>query len=276
MSYIVEQRVYLNKYGGLLGTIRGLSPTLNISGVNASIVGNNSGCWNVNDHFRGISRGQWPVVNDQIMTHYDVSNTYSYPDAGSTLYDLRAATGGRNGTISGVSLDPIEQAFFFNGVGATISMSSSDYTSMGTSLSVEVVCRRDTTLTNVAQVLFNFAGSNTAGGYRFFAYNTGFVWDGGNGQSGVSTTISNGSNYHFVGVRTPSSILLYQNGALAGSFGGGGAGPNYSAPRIGYNSAPSAGERWIGMLYEFRVYNKALSANEVAFNFAVRRRRYNL
>lgn len=275
MSFI-EHRTYINKYGGYIGRPSTTCSTLSIPGVNTTLAGNNSGLWSVNDYYQAIKFGRWPVESDKLIQNFDTNNFYSYPEGGSVVYDLTALSGGKNGTIINASYDNTVNAILFNGATHTVALSSSYYSSMGgANFSVEAVFNRVTTFLNTNQVLFNFAGASTSGGYRLYANNSTFYWDGGTGTPSVGTTISNNTFYYVVGVRSATGIYMYLNGSLVSSNTNSTPVLNSSNPRIGYDS-DNNGLRWVGYLSEFRVYDKALTSTDVANNFAVRRRVYSI
>lgn len=112
-------------------------------------------------------------------------------------------------------------------------------------------------------------GSNGASGFSLRVYSTysasgGYIAIGG---SFSTFNFTDGSYQHIVAVIEPSSQKIYINGSLQNSFTNSWTVSTNSLPlRIGY--ASSDGEQWLyGQIASPRVYNYALTAEQVADNF---------
>jgi len=112
-------------------------------------------------------------------------------------------------------------------------------------------------------------GSNGASGFTLRVYSTNSANGGYIGIGGVFSAFNftDGSYQHIVAVIEPSSQKIYINGSLQNSFTNSWTVSTNSSPlRIGY--APSDGEQWLyGQIANARVYNYALTADQVADNF---------
>jgi len=112
-------------------------------------------------------------------------------------------------------------------------------------------------------------GSNGASGFTLRVYSTYSANGGYIGVGGVFSpfNFTDGSYQHIVAVIEPSSQKIYINGSLQNSFTNSWTVSTNSSPlRIGY--ASSDGEQWLyGQIASPRVYNYALTAEQVADNF---------
>jgi hypothetical protein len=110
---------------------------------------------------------------------------------------------------------------------------------------------------------------------------TGFTMGVSGGQStsigiGNTTQYSN-TNVYLIGTWSPSGVKLYINGSLAASNGGTMSGFNDTYYQYFYISKENARDRGInGRMYMAHMYNRELSATEIAYNFNATRSRFGI
>jgi hypothetical protein len=238
------------------------------------------------DEFTGA-----PVVDGNLKLWLDAGQTASYPGSGTTWTDL---SGNNNtGTLtSSPGFDNPTGSITFNGSGSssgnTITFSG---TTTGSSLglyqnsfTVGAWVNNNITTTGASSApvgggIFSIDGSAVSGGQYAIFNRWGNIWVDfyGEGQNGPAVS-SNAWYYiaHTYNYTTKQSVL-YQNGVavntstraqdLVASIGS-------TSPRIGVYGY--GGSWWNGKISSVHVYNRALSADEVAQNFNALRRRYNI
>jgi hypothetical protein len=229
------------------------------------------------------------IVQDSMVGYWDARNIKSYPRAGSIWYDIGGRTS-NNGTFTN------SPTYSTNGGGTIIFNGASQYINVPTSTSLDpnsgsftiqtwckitgvssstwhlLVARRSTGGTggyylgiNDANggnfMLTNNAGARTdtsSAGWTSFTYNTWFMLTAILNRGTNSQTIIK-NNYESSFTTTPSGGV-YQNTSVC-SLGG----------DLGSNSYWVNGELPVVMMY-----NKALSAAEIAKNFNAFRGRYGV
>jgi hypothetical protein len=238
------------------------------------------------DEFTGA-----PVVDGNLKLWLDAGQVASYPGSGTTWTDL---SGNNNtGTLtSSPGFDNPTGSITFNGSGSssgnTITFSG---TTTGSSLglyqnsfTVGAWVNNNITTTGASSApvgggIFSIDGSPVSGGQYAIFNRWGNIWVDfyGGGQAGPAVS-SNTWYYiaHTYNYTTKQSVL-YQNGVavntstraqdLVASIGS-------TSPRIGVYGY--GGSWWNGKISSVHVYNRALSADEVAQNFNALRRRYNI
>jgi len=83
-----------------------------------------------------------------------------------------------------------------------------------------------------------------------------------------TTTLQNGTWYHAVGVRDGANVYVYLNGVLEGSDNDAGGTITTNTRDIGrWNSGGSPGGYFNGIIDSFRIYSRALGADEILSNY---------
>ena len=87
----------------------------------------------------------------------------------------------------------------------------------------------------------------------------------------ASTTLTIGTNewYHIAATGDGTNVDIYINGVKSATTGVNtlSTGDSTDTPRIGANTS-TAGREWNGRMADVRIYNRALTANEIAFDYA--------
>jgi hypothetical protein len=217
------------------------------------------------------------IVTNGLVLNIDPNKSNSYSGYGNTAYDL-SGFGNTATLINGTGFIGINGgAFLFDG--------TNDYISMGTASSV-----KPTQLTFACFFKINAITSVNviAGKQGLGSGSASFALVVQNGQlhfrisnsSGTeynaSTAFSNTSNYNYaVGTYDGSNLRLYLNGASVGSSSVSiSIAYSDSYPLLmGYYASSFATNMSIGSL---KLYNRALTATEIAQNFNALRGRYNI
>jgi hypothetical protein len=196
----------------------------------------------------------------------------------ASLIDLKKTT---DIDVGDVSFDSTGQPTF-DGTDDVINLDShASIIPVGGPITIESVVRWDDLTPN--GVIVSFGGNGTGSGFLFqneFTQGLEFVLFDGNGNSGRAKILANNSTQyldkyiHMVGTYDGSTILLYINGVQAATASYTNGYPAQSYFRIGgeYNRSYFANID-LGVL---KIYNKTLSATEIADNFNAYKNRFDI
>ena len=215
------------------------------------------------------------IVRNGLVLYVDASKANSYPASGNTIYDLSVS--GNTGTLTnGPTFSSL------NG-GTILFDNTNDYISFGTASSLKptqltLACFFRINAINAPNVIAGKQGTGVgAASYALVVQNgkLNFRIESG-GIQDASYTFSDTSNYNYaVGTYDGSSLKLYLNGSLVGT-----ATTSVSIVYsdsypllLGYYANAFATNMNVGSL---KLYNRALSATEIAQNFNALRERYNI
>ncbi len=204
------------------------------------------------------------IVNSSLVCYLDAANTKSYPGSGTTWFDL---TGNTNGTLTNgatynsanggvIALDGVNDY-----IDVPLNMTNQNYTIMGAARYVVVGGR-------------TFSGklNNWLMGH-WSASTQNYYAEGWVSTAGTGTADTNWRFYAATGNYSGDSWALYVNGELnAGANANGTNGPNGFA--IGSYAATS--EFSNSHISNLLVYNRVLTAAEIAQNFNALRGRYGI
>lgn len=230
----------------------------------------------------GFYRGPH-VVTDGLVLWLDAANRSSYPGSGVTWRDLSGL--GNNGTLtngptfSSASLGSI----VFDGTNDNISNISNP------SVTNQITCEAwfNADISNITGSITSAWIMGREGSYRIIYGATGFSWvcrTDSNGWYTAGTFLGADINYsinniwfHVVGTYNSSFNSMYINGQLmsTGSTISGNVG-NTGTFFIARSDAPGSVNYGMGKGSIYRVYNRALSAQEVKQNYDALKGRYNL
>lgn len=211
---------------------------------------------------------------DSVIYAIDASNTRSYSGTGSTIRGLKT---GANFTLSTATFSGSGRtaAYVFSGSGSILSQANSGISG---AVSRTLTCWvKFSSKTNQCVMSIGANGSNT--GYSLETSST--VWLFGYGSSGTASTITYNINewYHvalvgtFVSGTTLSSSL-YINGTLRQTNSNASINTTNSVFRIGQN--PSTFLSLNGSVSQAKIYNRALSSNDISEHFGEYRSRYGV
>lgn len=228
------------------------------------------------------SCGTTGLVTTGLVLHLDAGEATSYPASGTTWYDLSGS--GNNATMYGsvpFSTDTVPMFDF-----ATVSGASAYLASLGFTFNSNMVATTgdfsfSTWIKNppASGAVGLFANAGSADGYRFGPHTTGAYWLIGPTYKESTllfgTTLNSGIWYNVVVVfsRTSNSISTYLNGVFK-------ANDTFPSPQTAFTSYVPGLVRsgccslYTGKLSTFSVYNKALTASEIASNYSWTKARY--
>jgi hypothetical protein len=214
-----------------------------------------------------------PIVTSGLVLNYDAGNTSSYPGTGPTWFDLSGL--GNNGTLinnptyssnnSGyLNFDGVDEYVDTGKTATQLGVYDADYTFEAWVYPTDLTSDRtmfgtDTTALRQGMHLVFRSGSIYQGHY-------------GSDFSAGTATLNGWNNISYTYVKSSGAASIYKNGVLQGT--------GTISSFIGTTNILIA--RWASTYYfagpgaVYRVYNRTLTATEVAQNFNVLRGRYGL
>ena len=232
------------------------------------------------------------LVMDGLVFSIDAGNSRCYSGSGNTTFSL---TNNINLTLNnGVGFTSANRGMFaFDGTNDSIT--SADYNipySSNTLYTLEAVCRFNTN-PNSYQTVFLYGDGNQNEGLIISksrsGYGNGYVYggvvSGGVGVlSGTTFTgdqiVSLGLAHYVVTVTKPGSnyvVNMYVNGELNSSTTSAYTTYTFNTPNfLGLSSGGSYSEHVNGNIALIRIYNRALSAQEIKQNYNATKKRYGL
>lgn len=223
---------------------------------------------------------QGDIVTDGLTFAVDPSNLVSYESGSSIVYSL---VGNNTGSlINGASyLDEFGGVFTFDNSNDKITIPNSSVFNHTSELTIESWVRFDG---NSNDFIFEKGNVNTQ--YSLFSHGSDIVFrtkhasDSGYDTLSPSKStagITNGQWHHIVGSWDGSTKRIYVDGILKGSKSKSGALTTTSqGAAIGAFGGTSSGYYFGGEIASVRIYNKGLSASEVAKNFNAQRSIFGL
>lgn len=230
-----------------------------------------------------------PIIKDGLVLYLDAGISYSYPKSGNTWRDISG--NGRNYTLSNTTYSSDSGgAISFNDVASTGIGPASN--AMGLlnngEYTIEIILKPRAADQNASTFNIYRTGSGTGNRGAFshvpWAGSTVFFDTGGccSDETRISYTDSDGIKdkiSHFV-YRKRNNITprrnIFRNGISkvnSGNFLNETITWSSTAANLGY----AAGDgNYIGLMYLFRVYNKALTDTEIAQNFNATKSRFGL
>jgi hypothetical protein len=222
------------------------------------------------------------LVRGGLVFHVDAGNPASYPGSGSTWFDL---------TTSGLNVTLYSSPTYSSANGGYIAFTPSSSQYGGTTLSYNTALTRWTTeawhyFTNVtvgnlsAIICKTFAGDvnfalgspvgGASGKNLAAAYYAG-TWY----HTSSSYTLPSVGWYHLVGTYDGTNLRLYVNNVLTQTQASSQT-PGLGGGLIHLMRRWDTGDYWGGYLAIARVYNRALSADEINTNYQLSKARFGL
>ena len=220
------------------------------------------------------------VVTDSLVLCLDAANSKSYPGTGTTWTDLSG--NGNNGTNSGVTYSSANGGYFtFDNTNDVSIIANSSSLNMTTGLSIEAWVMFDG---NSQDFIFEKGNVNTQ--YSLFSHGDDVVFrtkhSGDAGYDSLDITkatlgVSNNTWHHIVGTWNGTTKQLHIDGVPKNTRSKSGnlvtTTPGAAVGRFG---GTSTGYYFGGKIAKVAVYNKGLSADEVAQNFEALRGRFGI
>jgi phage-related protein len=244
----------------------------------------------IEDPLGRVSEDITSISTNGLMCYLDPSNTASYR-SGSTVYDLSGSI--NSGTLyNGVVFSSRNRGIFsFDGTDDYVGVASPSNkfawnptsTSTLNSISIEIWVKTTDTVGRIISKPWN-----ANGGYNYWVDNSGFgVTPGTSSYTLACTSFATGNWEHFVYIATPTQLSVYRRGVLN-------AGPvnhGLSESPPANNSNLSVGVMTLfpyegsfnfpnysitGELGAFRIYNRALTQQEILTNFNAGKDRFKI
>ncbi len=228
------------------------------------------------------------IVSDGLMMYLDASNTRSYPGTGNTWYDLRG--NGNHSTLAGSpTFSGSNSAYYFtfdsNTKSGTFSTNLLSNYSSGTiecsvyisNTSTSFISARQRNGVNTFSVLS--VGSYADAGGQMATGTSGVVYyHNKNAQTVLasSTSLSANTWYSLAVTFNTLGAIIYINGIQNASVSGDYSVPNDTStdPRIGAWIKDGTNFPMNGRLGQFKIYNRALSSQEILQNYNATKMRY--
>ncbi len=219
------------------------------------------------------------LVTDGLVLNLDAADPRSYPGSGTTWTDLTG--NGNTGTLTnGPTYNNANGgSIVFDGTNDYVALPSTNLAFGSNQFSIEAWVYATATVPSTNNIIYCSQSSNSAGFIGLVYNNTnGFLISDFNGSTRItasnSTPVSLNTWYHVVALRNSSNqYVVYVNGVASAPSSVSTLSLTAATPTIGYNPA-TATEIWTGRISNFRVYNRALSAAEVAQNYDALKVRY--
>jgi hypothetical protein len=218
------------------------------------------------------------IVTNGLVLYLDAANTKSYPGTGTTWYDLSG--NGNNGTlVNGLTYNSANNgSLIFNGVDDYIKGPIS--TGLSESITIELYIKF---LSSISNKIFFGIDTDAHLSLGIFVNPNGLTWYWNTGDA-YATPFSNSpiltlNSWYHLAVSTASATNnanLFLNGNHVGvsnykNTTTTGVGDKYQIGRYFNNTY------WTNAEYSiFKIYNRALSATEIAQNFTAHRGRYGI
>jgi hypothetical protein len=235
------------------------------------------------------------IVTNGLVLCLDAANRKSYPGSGNTWTDLSG--NGNTGTLSATSIGYNSAnggILTFDGTDDYAKISSPSPLSSTKIFTFEIWVNFTSIIGNFGpsnKAAFLFAGGTGSGSGQpefgvwsanasSFTPNTLYFGRGGGGTSGsltinVSSLMSNGNWYQIVLVRSTSNAqIVYLNGS---SIGTGNVSDNFQDGQTDFGAIHANGDYsgfLNGKISTIKIYNRALSATEIAQNYNALKSRY--
>jgi hypothetical protein len=229
------------------------------------------------------------IVTSGLIMYLDAADRNSYPGSGTTWYDLSGNSS--NGTlVNGLLYSSLRGgAFTMDGGDETITFGSSILNTTLPSNSFTLISVVEATNLVYPRSAHPFAiqGNPTSGAKGWMAgegISTPYIQieasDGTNYTQGYAyTNASTNTIYHRVFTVDRASGVstnYYVNGQLIGTVAGASTTGTVYTAGSSIQFGNNVGWRFIGNIYQFQMYNRALTASEIRQNYQQYKTRFNL
>jgi hypothetical protein len=203
------------------------------------------------------------IVTNGLVINVDASNSSSYVGSGTSWYDISGNSNHLTLANGPVFAGTNGGIFTFDGTNDNANRAFT----WPTNFTFDLFCKPISSDGGFSRIIgtgdvFEFAISNTSE-IRYYYPGT---W------ASTGATITFGSYVQLCGVKSGSSFYLYKNGALVNS----GSITVSSITSLYLSSRHNGTELVSSSIGAFKIYNRALSATEIAQNYNALRGRYNI
>jgi len=211
------------------------------------------------------------IITDGLVLCLDAGNTKSYPGSGTSWSDLSGNS--NTGTLTNGPTYSSDDggSIVFDGTNDRVAVSSIPLMSQVT---VEWWGTSDYPDTNYRVPVISTSGGNWTDGFGFYQYGSYVYWFVYTYTKYTRIDATSFGFTHWVGTYDSNNLKLYRNGSLVNTVAWIN-GMNHSSPTLQIASQGSS-YPWDGKISNVKIYNKALTENEVTQNFNATRSRYGL
>jgi hypothetical protein len=217
------------------------------------------------------------IVTDGLVLCLDAANPRSYPLSGTSWNDLSG--NGNHGTlVNGPTFNSNNGGFFgFDGTNDRIDFPTT-YISSGISMSLETWIKPGSSQNQYAVIFDYYHGtggwaiqqnSNTLNSFYF-------AWLTNGWQISPGISLSSSKFNHFVVAQNGTSVTGYVDGNSVMAYTGNNTNVYMSGRTLHIGGWGLGGRHFNGSIVSPKIYNRALSANEVKQNFNATRGRYGI
>lgn len=230
----------------------------------------------------GIRDSGTKIVTSGLVTNLDAAQLRSYPRTGTVWSDL-SGNNSSGSLLNGASFDSgVGGSIVFDGTDDRVQLRDTGFNNFTSGFTADAWITLAVTNANVLRVFefgngirtnniaAYFAGTNFAGGFLQY-------------PDGVNVTVNFGATtswvvntwYHYAFVMTGTRARVYRNGSQLSDEAFAYL-PTNTTRTLNFVGTTSGAfrESWQGKIAEFRVYNRALSATEIAQNYNATKARY--
>jgi len=224
------------------------------------------------------------IIADGLVFNIDPANRASYPKTGTTVTDT---IGNTSGTLNGTTFSNVNSGIFnFDGTDDRIEVNSFTPLNSSTSLTAQLWFKADTYSNSGALFWFddhieiyqgNSAYSNTQGRtyYKLNGqYGNPFATLGGTSASGVGNLCD--GNWHNICIAWDGATAIIYEDTVAVITAAEPGTLNDATDNIYIGTNASAGTPFQGEVANIQLYNRALSAEEVLYNYNGLRGRFGV
>jgi Tfp pilus assembly protein PilV len=259
------------------------TPLTNVSKIVATVTYGNSQTVSTSTYVSTAG-----IVTNGLALNLDAGSNASYPDGGPTWNDL--TNNGNNGTLSatGVTYSSSNSGILtFNGSSGNVNSGNSGSLDINGPITLDGWVKVSSTAAVQAILLKSSAGGNLGLTSYGLSINAGGAISNVLYSSSIATNFITGSSYITAGnwynivstwdgsTTTANNVKIYVNGAQVQSFSKTDTlNSNWQTLSIG--SQQAAGNFLNGSIGAVKIYNRALTDNEITQNFNAIRGRYGL
>ena len=220
-----------------------------------------------------IDSTPYNIVTDDLILDYNFKNLTSYPGSGEDVNDLSG--GNRDGTLLNDPNFNEHGYFVFDGVDDSITTSNTSGVDFSDQQTICFLLKPGVGSNTQRRNIWNqaYGGSGTWTHEKNGVISYYFGTNGGNSQPyvgrGSGFSIGSGEIAHIVSTRnqTTNEVLWYKNGVLVTTSNAGGYAATANATTTARIALGYTGQRFIGDIYDVKIYNRALTAEEVSQNY---------
>lgn len=210
------------------------------------------------------------IVTNGLVLNIDPGNPNSYSGTGNTIYDLSGS--GNTGTLTnGPIFSSLNSgSLSYDGTNDSIVISRNNILSGTQNFTIEAFVYP--IATNADHIFGNYNTGNTSGVELYLQSEKVSLWYGNT----ITTSISNIQKYkwhHLCATRNGNSTNIYINGSLDNTGTNSGSIGTNSFYTIG-NGYDYNTEAFLGNISQVKVYNRALSAQEIQQNYNATKGRF--